>query len=136
MHAARPWLATVVAVAIGLSPSAHAVSDEGRRVGSVSGGCLERDVVRHASRSIASGKAVLRLYDSLDEDLAEGFAMGCNGAVLVMIEPVNAVVNHHIQFQADCLQRRSRGAIATVYSARPSRGRRLAAGPRGNWSGR
>lgn len=113
-------LATVVAVSGSAyrRPGARMLlSDEGRRVGSVSGGCLERDVVRHASRSIASGKAVLRLYDSLDEDLAEGFALGCNGAVLVMIEPVNAVVNHHIQFQADCLQRRSRGAIATVYSA-------------------
>ncbi len=111
-------LATVVAVSGSAyrRPGARMlVSDDGRRVGTVSGGCLERDVVRHAGRSISSGKAVLRLYDSLDEDLSEGFALGCNGAVLVMIEPTDTKVQHHMQFQADCLQQRRRGVIATVY---------------------
>ena len=91
------------------------ISDTGLRVGTVSGGCLERDVMRHAGRSISRAKTVLRLYDSLDEDLSEGFALGCNGAVLVMIEPADANVEHHMQFQAECLQQRRRGAIATVY---------------------
>ncbi len=93
------------------------ISDAGLRVGTVSGGCLERDVIRHAGRCMSSAQAVLRLYDSLDEDLSEGFALGCNGAVLVMIEPADAKVEHHMQFQADCLQQRRRGAIATVYAA-------------------
>ena len=91
------------------------ISDTGLRVGTVSGGCLERDVMRHAGRSISSAKTVLRLYDSLDEDLSEGFALGCNGAVLVMIEPTDAKVEHHMQFQADCLRQRRRGVIATVH---------------------
>lgn len=113
-------LATVVAVSGSAyrRPGARMlVSDDGHRVGSVSGGCLERDVVRRATLAINNGEAALRLYDSLDEDLADGFALGCNGAVLVLIEPPNANVRHQIRFQGECLQRRRRGAIATVYAS-------------------
>ena len=112
-------LATVVAIegSAYRQPGARMlVADEGQRLGSVSGGCLERDVVRHACRSIASGQPVLRLYDSLDEDLAEGFALGCNGAVLVLVEPAGANVRHQMAFLDDCLGQRRRGAVATVYA--------------------
>ena len=114
--------AVAIASVVAVSGSAYRrpgarmlISDTGLRVGTVSGGCLERDVMRHAGRSISRAKTVLRLYDSLDEDLSEGFALGCNGAVLVMIEPADANVEHHMQFQADCLQQRRRGVIATVH---------------------
>lgn len=111
-------LATVVAVRGSAYRRAGArmlISDEGQRVGSVSGGCLERDVIRNAAHTLLSGTPMLRLYDSLDEDLAEGFALGCNGAVLVLIEPLNANFRHQVDFMTACLQQRRRGAIATVY---------------------
>ncbi len=93
------------------------ITETGRRTGQVSGGCLERDVIRQASTVITNCVPTLRLYDSLDEDLAEGFALGCNGAVLVLIEPANENVLHLMRVQQACLARRCRGAIATVYAS-------------------
>jgi xanthine/CO dehydrogenase XdhC/CoxF family maturation factor len=93
------------------------ITDAGRRTGLVSGGCLELDVARQASKVITDQTPALRLYDSLDEDLAEGFALGCNGAVLVLIEPASENVLHMMRVQEAALARRCRAAIATVYAS-------------------
>jgi xanthine dehydrogenase accessory factor len=103
------------------------VTETGRRTGQVSGGCLERDVIRQASTVMTHGVPVLRLYDSLDEDLAEGFALGCNGAVLVLIEPASENVLHLMRVQQACLAHHRRGAIATVYACQDEASAQLGA---------
>lgn len=103
------------------------VTEASRRTGQVSGGCLERDVIRRASTVITHGVPTLRLYDSLDEDLAEGFALGCNGAVLVLIEPANENVLHLMRVQQACLAHRRRGAVATVYACKDGSSAQLGA---------
>ncbi|WP_345791993.1 XdhC family protein [Thauera sp. JM12B12] len=103
------------------------ITETGRRTGQVSGGCLERDVTRQASKVLTRGMPALRLYDSLDEDLAEGFALGCNGAVLVLIEPANENVLHLMRVQRACLAHRRRGAIATVYACQDGANAQLGA---------
>ncbi|NUQ48342.1 MAG: XdhC family protein [Phycisphaerae bacterium] len=118
-HGEAVALASVVAVrgSAYRRPGARMlVTEAGRQTGQVSGGCLERDVIRQASTVITHGVPALRLYDSLDEDLSEGFALGCNGAVFVLIEPANENVLHLMRVQQACLTRRRRGAIATVYA--------------------
>lgn len=103
------------------------ITETGRRTGQVSGGCLERDVIRQARTVMTHGVPALRLYDSLDEDLAEGFALGCNGAVLVLIEPASENVLHLMRVQQACLTHRRRGAIATVYACQDGASAQLGA---------
>lgn len=82
-----PLLATVVA-ARGSSyrkPGAcMLVSTDGWLAGSVSGGCLEADVVRRASWIVSSDTSLVRTYDtSADGEVA----LGCGGEVDLLLEP-------------------------------------------------
>jgi xanthine dehydrogenase accessory factor len=64
-----------------------AVSAEGLMAGSVSGGCVEGDVVEHARAALRSGEPVLRRYGISDE---QGLDVGlmCGGSIEVLIEPM------------------------------------------------
>jgi xanthine dehydrogenase accessory factor len=63
------------------------IGTDGRRLGSVSGGCLERDVEKHAKEVLASGEPRLVIYDTRgDADMVFGTALGCGGLVEVFIE--------------------------------------------------
>ena len=63
---------------------------DGRRIGCVSGGCLEGEIVRKAWWFTESGDPVVRVYDTTSEDDAVWeFGLGCNGVVHVMLERVN-----------------------------------------------
>jgi xanthine dehydrogenase accessory factor len=65
------------------------VRADGSRLGSVSGGCLEEDVLARAERVRASGVAEAAVYDTTAEnDLVWGVGLGCHGVVRVLIEPV------------------------------------------------
>lgn len=65
---------------------------EGRRVGSISGGCLEDDVAGHAREVLASGVAKAVTYDTTTEnDLVWGVGLGCHGVVHVLLEKLGAV---------------------------------------------
>lgn len=89
----RCALATVVSVE-GSSyrrPGARMlVREGGQSTGTISAGCLESDVIEHARRVIAKGKAVLVEYDtaSTGEEMAWGLGLGCNGIVRVLVEPL------------------------------------------------
>lgn len=83
-------LATVVRVE-GSAPrgvgAKLAVSAEGLMAGSVSGGCVEGDVVEHARAALQSGESALRRYGISDE---QGLEVGlmCGGSIEVLIEPM------------------------------------------------
>lgn len=63
---------------------------DGRRIGCVSGGCLEGEIVRKAWWFTESGAPAVRVYDTTSEDDAVWeFGLGCNGVVHVMLERVN-----------------------------------------------
>jgi xanthine/CO dehydrogenase XdhC/CoxF family maturation factor/CTP:molybdopterin cytidylyltransferase MocA len=63
------------------------VTRAGWQAGSISGGCLEADVVRRAAWLVSSGEAVVRTYDtSVDGEVA----LGCGGEVDVLLEPFHA----------------------------------------------
>jgi xanthine dehydrogenase accessory factor len=63
------------------------IGADGRRLGSVSGGCLERDVEKNAKEVLASGEPRLVIYDTRgDADMVFGTALGCGGLVEVFIE--------------------------------------------------
>lgn len=59
----------------------------GERIGSISGGCLEEDVLIHARAVAASGTPKVVVYDTTSEnELVWGVGLGCHGIVHVLLE--------------------------------------------------
>jgi xanthine/CO dehydrogenase XdhC/CoxF family maturation factor len=85
-----PLLATVIATR-GSSyrkPGARMlVTRAGWQAGSVSGGCLEADVVRRAAWLVEQGTAELKTFDTSEDGEA---ALGCGGELDVLLEPFRA----------------------------------------------
>lgn len=81
-------LATVVAVE-GSSyrkPGARMLlAEDGRRVGTVSGGCLEAEVAKRAWWLTGNGPVVER-YSTLDDDGDLPYGSGCGGVVYILLE--------------------------------------------------
>ncbi|MEO5954987.1 MAG: XdhC family protein, partial [Nitrospiraceae bacterium] len=113
-------LATVVNVAGSAyrRPGARMlIAADGHTVGSVSGGCLERDVLNHTQRVLQSNKPRVVTYDAMSgDDIAWEFNLGCKGIVDVLIEPLPTRANVDLlAFLADCLALRHRGVVATLF---------------------
>jgi len=65
------------------------VTATGERIGSISGGCLEEDVLARAQTVAANGRPELVTYDTSSEnDLVWGVGLGCHGVVQVLLEVV------------------------------------------------
>src|SRR5271156_2195703 len=65
------------------------VGMEGEYAGSISGGCLEAEVVRKAAWMVRGG-AVVERYSTLFDDTAEiPFGLGCGGVVDLLLEPAD-----------------------------------------------
>lgn len=63
------------------------LSCQGQKWGSISGGCLEEDVLLHAKTVLQSGIPKTVTYDTTEEnDLVWGVGLGCHGVVQVFIE--------------------------------------------------
>jgi xanthine/CO dehydrogenase XdhC/CoxF family maturation factor len=117
-------LATVVKTAGSTYRRAGArmlVGPAGRLAGAVSGGCLERDLVRKAWWLTEGGRTALFSYNAItdEDDPRGGFGLGCNGVTTVLLERVDPppAESGVLAFLAACLGRRCRGAIATVIGA-------------------
>lgn len=67
------------------------VTDEGQLTGAISGGCLEGDARQRARRTIRQGQPTVVTYDSTDpdDDLQFGAALGCQGIVQILLEPLD-----------------------------------------------
>ena len=89
----------------------------GRLAGSVSGGCLEKDVISRGLAVILSGEGQLAVYDTTDQDdLAFGTSLGCQGRIEILIEPVPAGQTWPLAEVVEAiLQHRRAAAMATVY---------------------
>ena len=63
----------------------------GKRIGSISGGCLEEDVMARAQKVHDTGQPDAVVYDTTSEnDLVWGVGLGCHGVVRVLLEKVSA----------------------------------------------
>ena len=66
------------------------VRADGSRVGSISGGCLEEDVIARATKVLATGEPDSVVYDTTSEnDVVWGVGLGCHGVVRVLLERVS-----------------------------------------------
>lgn len=88
------------------------VHADGRFVGSVSGGCVEADVLERAQMVMAGAPAVLRRYGVAD-DAAWDVGLPCGGDIQVLVQPVSADGFPESLF-ADIVRARSSGATLSV----------------------
>jgi len=119
-HQSEPvFLATVVKVqgSAYRHPGAKMlITSKGKMVGTISGGCLEHDVLEHTRVNLQDGKPIVVTYDTNgDEDLLWGFGLGCNGVVQILIErlELDQLLNPLV-FIHQCFTHRQPGIIATV----------------------
>ena len=62
---------------------------DGTTFGTVSGGCLEADVLERAKKVLETGQAEVFTYDTTaDENSVFSLNMGCRGVMRILIEPV------------------------------------------------
>ncbi|HXN34619.1 MAG TPA: XdhC family protein, partial [Opitutaceae bacterium] len=67
------------------------IAGDGARIGSISGGCLEEDLVERSGRVRATGRPEIVVYDTTAEnDLIWGVGLGCHGVVRILLEPIAA----------------------------------------------
>jgi xanthine dehydrogenase accessory factor len=114
-------LATVVKVAGSAyrSPGARMlITENGGRTGSISGGCLEGDVLKKAWWLTGEHAAALRVYDNTsEEDAIWEFGLGCNGIVHVLLERWEPGSKQlAVELLAACRNERQGGVLATVIS--------------------
>jgi xanthine dehydrogenase accessory factor len=88
------------------------VHADGRFVGSVSGGCVEGDVLERAHMVLAGAPPVLRRYGVAD-DAAWDVGLPCGGDIQVLVQPVSADGFPPHLF-ADIMKARSAGAALSV----------------------
>ena len=103
------------------------VLGNGLRTGSISGGCLEDDVVLRAQRVLSSGKPETAIYDTTSEnDLVWGVGLGCQGVVHIFIEPLPVVRPTWINILGENLRTRRETALSVIYAGHGSLGTMLA----------
>jgi xanthine dehydrogenase accessory factor len=114
-------LATVVKVrgSSYRSPGARMlITDDGRWVGSISGGCLEGDALRKARLVMTDNKPMTVTYDTREESNQNlGIGLGCNGVIDVLIEPLDAKHDKNpVHLFQDFTESIQPLAMATVFS--------------------
>lgn len=114
-------LATVVKVrgSSYRSPGARMlITDDGKWVGSISGGCLEGDALRKARKVMTDRVPLTVTYDtSEDSNQNLGIGLGCNGIIDVLIEPIDPASPYDpIKLFERLLAAQEPAGIATVFS--------------------
>ena len=129
-------LATVVRVS-GSSyrgPGARMLlTEDGGPTASISGGCLEGDVVKKAWWLTGENDAVVRVYDNTsDDDAVWAFGLGCNGVVHVLLERLAPGATPLIvELLEACRMADAGGVLATIISPEYT-GRKFAIFPDGS----
>jgi xanthine dehydrogenase accessory factor len=95
------------------------ITPDGRRFGSLSGGCLEADVAVHAQNALATGKPTMLTYapDQANGDII--IETGCKGAIGILVEPATIPdVALSLEVLASVVEARLPARFATVCEVR------------------
>jgi xanthine/CO dehydrogenase XdhC/CoxF family maturation factor len=76
------------------------LADNGKWVGAVSGGCVEKEVYRQAQSVFNTQKAKVMSYDG-------SYRLGCEGILYILLEPFNISENCYTSFQKAVKERKS-----------------------------
>lgn len=102
---------------------------DGTRAGSISGGCLEEEVIEQARQVLATGRAEEVSYDTATEnDLIWGSGSGCAGRVYLLIEPLPVRRPAWIAALRENQRARRDTALAVVHANGTTLGTQLADG--------
>ena len=101
------------------------LAQDGRRVGTVSGGCLEAEVARRAWWLTGNGPTIQR-YSTAEDDGDRPYGSGCGGVVWLLLER-KATANPLLGALEQAFQRRIPMAVATILEGEQA-GRRAFAG--------
>ncbi len=103
---------------------------DGTRTGSISGGCLEEDVLERMRRVLVTGSPELAVYDTTAEnDLVWGVGLGCQGVVRILIERLSVPAPRWVDVLGANLANRRETALVVDFGGANLTGTRLAAGP-------
>ena len=98
------------------------VGADGEYAGSISGGCLEAEVVRKAAWMVREG-AVVERYSTLFDDTAEiPYGLGCGGTVDLLVEPAGTA---EFGVLMEALEASLEGVESRVVTWLPEKGRAL-----------
>ncbi|MCY7347534.1 MAG: XdhC family protein [Pyrinomonadaceae bacterium] len=93
------------------------IDENGFSIGTVSGGCLEADVLERAKKVLRTDAPTVITYDtSADENSVFGLGMGCRGVIRVLLEAVARESSIFNSFKR-AIERREREVVATLISA-------------------
>ncbi len=114
-------LATVVRVrgSSYRSPGARMlIAEDGKWVGSISGGCLEGDALRKARKVMNEKVAITVTYDTTEESNQNlGIGLGCNGVIDVLIEPIDPTSSDNpVQVFSKFINTDKPLAVGTIFS--------------------
>jgi xanthine/CO dehydrogenase XdhC/CoxF family maturation factor len=120
----EPFLVATVVRVSGSSyrrPGARMLLTRDRWIaGSVSGGCLEADLVRKGWWRTTGGPCIVRYDASVDADeLGWGLGLGCEGIVDVLVERGDAAAVDPLAIAARCVGGQECAAVATVIADGP-----------------
>jgi xanthine/CO dehydrogenase XdhC/CoxF family maturation factor len=101
------------------------LAQDGRRAGTISGGCLEAEVARRAWWHTANGSSIQR-YSTVEDDGDRPYGSGCGGVVWLLLErrPTAASLLNALE---QAFRRRLPIAVATILEGEQA-GRRAVAG--------
>ncbi|MCB0707362.1 MAG: XdhC family protein [Saprospiraceae bacterium] len=75
------------------------MDEDGNMTGAVSGGCVEKEVLRRAQRVFDSGEALVMTYDGR-------YRLGCEGVLYILLEPFKVSTDLQEQFFQNITLRR------------------------------
>lgn len=103
-------------------PGARMLIDQnGFGIGTVSGGCLEADVLERAKKVLETGEPTVITYDTTrDEGSVFGLGMGCRGIVRILLEPITKD-NNYFEFVSWLLNRRKTCRKVTIINPNNSK---------------
>ncbi|MCA1625749.1 MAG: XdhC family protein [Acidobacteria bacterium] len=129
--ATRTVLATVVDVkgsSYRLPGARMLIGENGEMFGTVSGGCLEADVLERASRVLQTGEAEVFTYDTTaQEDSVFSLNMGCRGLIRILLERPDVKL---IDFFRTLYAGRLEGLVATFIESNSEKGNVIKVGRR------
>ncbi len=76
------------------------VQSDGKMIGAVSGGCVEKEVLRQAQSVFETDQPKLMVYDGR-------YRLGCEGILFILIEPFQPESPFYEAFEEQCTSRRS-----------------------------
>ncbi len=92
------------------------IAETGETYGTVSGGCLEADVLERAKEVLKTGAPQVLTYDTTANiDSVFSLNMGCNGITRILLEPAGD--NKYFEFVESCFRTRKSGVVATLLAA-------------------